>query len=182
MRFQALVLIAATAAITATAAEPPNTLIQAISGVYKYRFPNGTIDGKETWTSEDIVEIVPIDARNIYFRAELQFANGHICSLSGAASYDRGGFVYRDAEFDSIWKQRCVLRLRLTGKYLELTDPDPETGESTCRMYCGMRGSFLDYRIVRSSRRTIRYLPRLKASTQYHNALGQIAAPADASR
>lgn len=182
MRFQALMLIAATAAITATAAEPPNTLMQAFSGVYKNRFPNGTIDGKETWMSEDIVEIVPIDARNIYFRAELQFSNGHICSLNGAAAYAHGGFIYRDAEFDPIWKQRCVLRLRLTDKDLQLTDLDPESGASTCRMYCGMRGSLSDYRIARSSRRTIRYLPRLKASAQYQNALGQIATPADAAR
>lgn len=177
MHLQSLAIMASAVAFTALAAEPPATLMQQIQGVYKQRFPSGTIDGKETWTAEDIVEIVPMGPHHVYFRAELEFANGHICSLSGAAAYEEGGFVYRDTEYDAVWKQRCTLRVRLTDRSLQLTDVDTKSGEATCRMYCGMRGSFSDYRIARSTRRTIRYLSRLRASPQYQNALGQTAPP-----
>ena len=162
------------------AAAPAVALMQQMQGVYKYRFPNSTIDGKEKWISEDVVEIVPMDDRHIYVRAELAFGNGHSCSINGAAAYESGAFVFHEPSQPPYGPLRCMLRVSLGEKHLQLTDIDPSKGEATCRMYCGARGSLSDYTIARSARREIRYLPRLKASPQYQEALLQIpsAAPA----
>lgn len=177
VRLRFFLLAGAVMASSVGAADAPRTTMQQMQGVYKARFPNGTIDGRERWISEDIVEIVPMDPSHIYFRAELAFSNGHRCGVSGAATYQQGGFVYRDPKYDTAFQQRCVLQLHLTGTDLVLNDADPQSGHSTCQQYCGMRGSLRDYRIARSKRRTIRYLPRLKASPQYQQALQQIAEP-----
>lgn len=160
-------------------ASPPQHM-QAMQGVYKQRFPNGTIDGKEKWMSEDVVEIVPMDSQHIYVRAELSFANGHVCSISGAASHTSKGFVYQAPAPDPVWKTQCTLRVTLTPKDLVLSDFDETTQQSTCQMHCGARGSLHHYAIERSTRRPIRYMPRLLASPQYQEALQQLpgAAPA----
>ena len=155
--------------------------MQQMQGVYKHRFPNSTFDGKEKWISEDVVEIVPMDDRHIYVRAELAFGNGHSCSINGAATYENGTFVFHEALENAYGPQRCTLRVSVDPKLLRLTDVDPNTGDASCRMYCGARGSLSDYTIGRSARREIRYLPRLKASTQYQEALRQITPSAAVS-
>lgn len=153
-------------------AEPGATAVMTqIQGVYKHRFANASADGTERWTSEDVVELVPMDAKHLYVRAELAFANGHSCSISGAAAFEDGAFLLREPEAQRMGPQACVLRLEVGAQELRLTDLDRSGTAATCRMYCGARGSLSDYRIARSARRDIRYLARLQASPQYQDAL-----------
>ena len=91
MRFQSILLALGLGfSLYASAADPAaDKLIGDIEGVYKHRFPNGAINpGKpdDKYESEDVVEIVRYDTSRIYVRAELQFYNGHQCSISGIAS------------------------------------------------------------------------------------------------
>lgn len=167
---------------TVWAAADAPTMMKALQGVYKHRFPNGTVDGSEKWMSEDVVEIVPMDNRHIYVRAELAFGNGHRCSIHGAAEFNHGQFTLYDPMDNADGPQPCTLRVSMDEKFLRLTDIHPDTGNASCRMYCGARGSLSNYTIARSARRDIRYLPRLKASTQYQEALRRITTSSVVSR
>jgi len=64
-----------------------------------------------------------------------------------------------------------VLRLGVRGNKLFLTDRAEPEGDSSCRGYCGMRGSLTDYSIALSSKRNNRYMERLKASREYKRAV-----------
>lgn len=142
------------------------SLIYNLQGVYKFRFMNSFVSG-ESYQSEDIVEIVPFEASQIYIRAHLQFANGHQCSIWGIAEYTNGIFVYHDPEKSSDGGPSCTLKISTNGKSLLLSDIDSATHLSTCSMYCGARGSLSNYAIATDSKRKIRYIEKLKASSQY---------------
>lgn len=142
-------------------------LIQEIQGVYKSRFINRIFTTGELYQSENIVEIVPVDDSHIYVRAHLEFANAHQCAIWGGAEYENGSFVYRKPDELNDDSPPCVLKISKTKDKLVLTDADNNTGTSTCSMYCGARGSFLDYAMDRSSKRKIRYLKKIKSSPQY---------------
>ena len=83
---------------SAWSAEPASgNPISEIEGVYKHRFMNGTItpgkapgEADQPYESEDIIEIVRHDQTHIYFRAELQFYNGHTCGIYGIAGEENG--------------------------------------------------------------------------------------------
>jgi hypothetical protein len=148
----------------------PSMLINELQGVYKYRFQNGTIND-EKYQSEDIIEIVPFDASSIYIRTHLEFFNGHECNLSGIAKYENGSFVYHSSQKTYGTDLYCTLRISQDQKNLKLTDIDDTKQVSTCSDFCGARGSYSDYSISKSSKRKIRYLDRLKTSTEYKSAV-----------
>ena len=152
---------------------PPAGLIAQMQGVYKYRFSNSLVSG-ERYQSEDIIEIVAVDDAHIYVRAELDFANGHSCSIWGVAGYEAGSFVYRESEKLLENGPLCTLRIAQRKDKLMLTDVD--AGVSSCRMYCGARGSLSGYTIPSAARRKIRYMQKLKASTQYQESLNAFKA------
>ncbi|MFZ6647657.1 hypothetical protein ACO0LO_18180 [Undibacterium sp. TJN25] len=185
MKFPLLLLllaVSAHAAHAADAASPaPSKLMTEIEGVYKHRFKSGIIspgkapgEADEIYETEDIVEIVPYDASHIYLRAELQFYNGHSCSISGMAGYDNGAFIYHDPEKPLEGEPPCELKISQTGKNLVLTDRATPDAISSCRMHCGARGSLSGYTIAMSSKRKIRYLDRLKASNEYAQAVKEL--------
>lgn len=149
---------------------PASKLISEMHGVYKYRFIGSDTSGNK-WKAENIVEIVPFDDAHVYFRAYLETVNGHNCHVYGIAAHEDGKFVYRDPQFDEIFKQRCTLNISLTKTKLQLSDTVGAGGESTCPMYCGARARLDDFSIARSSRREIRYLKLVKASRQYLEAV-----------
>lgn len=68
----------------ATVAAVPASPVTLLAGRYSKHFQNGFIDGSKYW-SDDVVEIVPVDATHAYVRADLQFYNGHQCSIAGIA-------------------------------------------------------------------------------------------------
>lgn len=168
-------------ALTEAADNSSAALIEELHGVYKSRFMNSLVTG-ERYQSEDIVEIVPFDDSHIYIRAHLEFANGHQCSIWGIAGYEDGTFVYREPEDAGTGSPSCTLKISTTENNLVFTDIDSASGLSTCSWHCGARGSFSNYSIARSLKRRIRYLERLKASSQYLEAVDAFSAQSPTQR
>ena len=147
------------------AADP---LIGEIEGVYKHRFQNGLVTG-EKYRSEDVVEIVRYDPTRIYVRAELQFFNGHECSISGIAAYVDGKFVYDEPSTEPA-AQACHFEVGADGQAIRFADAN-----GACRAtHCGARGGLDGYAIARDSKRPIRYMDRLKRSTEYKQAVSEL--------
>lgn len=169
-------------AMGAAAAEaPPAQAMKEIAGVYKHRFKNGIItpgkapmEADTPYESEDVVEIVPHDDTHLYVRAELQFYNGHSCSIAGMAGYEQGRFVYHDPEQTGDGGPSCTLAVIPTQEGVTLTDRLTPDGVSTCQAYCGARGSLSNYAIARSKRRPIRYMDRLLRSREYQKAVDDL--------
>ena len=174
-----LLMACAFNAFAADASLPPSA--KDIEGVYKHRFMNGIItpgkapmEADTPYESEDIVEIVPYDDSHIYVRAELQFYNGHTCSISGLAGREGRGYVFHDPETVAAGEQPCTLTVMPSRDTLTLTDRLGADGASTCRMHCGARGTLSNYTIPMKARRPIRYLDRLKRSNEYQKAIADL--------
>ncbi len=157
-----LVLVVALAAVAAAPASP----VTALAGRYSKHFQNGMVDGSKYW-SDDVVEIVPVDATHAYFRADLQFFNGHECNISGIAKAGTGRLVYTEAKPSYDGGPTCKMTISIQGKSLLLDD-----GEGTCQAYCGARGSLSGFDFIpAASKRPITYMDRLKGSTEYKSAI-----------
>jgi len=173
-------LLAALCARGASAQEPAQ-LMQKMAGVYKHRFMSATItpgkapgEADEPYQAEDVIEIVPYDADHVYVRVHLDFYNGHTCSVAGMARYEHGAFVYRDTLSLAVAAYPpCTLKVSEEHGQLTLTDRATPDAVSSCRAYCGVRGS-LNYSIGIDQRRAIRYLDRLKASREYKRAVDEL--------
>jgi len=149
-------------------------LPRLMAGVYKTRFNNALIGG-ETYASENILEIVPVRAAAAYFRIHLEFYNGHECAISGVAKVNGDTLVYRGP--DDIDNHPCVLSLRRARDGVHIYEGE----NGACRnQTCGARGGYgfkpdgaADFPVT--SRRPIRYLPRLLASDEYLKAVKEYA-------
>jgi len=120
-----------------------------LSGRYTYNFRNGDISG-DRFTSTDSVIIVPIDRGRAYFDMQLNFFNGHECSIGGMATLEGGRLVYRDPQMRGFDGAPCTLAIWRDGARLRWTD-----GEGSCKGYCGARGGLSDGEMRWSSRRPI---------------------------
>lgn len=150
------------AAIAAAPASP----VSSLAGRYSKHFQNGMVDGSKFW-SDDVVEIVPVDATHAYFRAELAFYNGHSCGISGIAKAVRDELVYREKQPAYDGGPTCRLTITSKGKSLLLDD-----GDGSCQAYCGARGTLSGFDFIPlSSKRPISYMARLKGSSQYRAAI-----------
>jgi hypothetical protein len=138
-------------------------------GVYKHRFDNALSDGTR-YESENILEIAAVDEANAYVRADLQFTNGHVCRFYGIAQVEAAKLTYR-ARAGSAMGDQCVLSLERTGAKLVLHDAEGRCGMRTC----GVRGFYERVEFPVASRRRIRYLPRLKASYQFQQAIVEVS-------
>lgn len=179
--FMMLALDAAAADTPVAGATPAATIAQ-IAGVYKHRFTNGlVVPDKEpmaagtTYESENIVEIVAVDPTHLYIRAELQFFNGHTCSISGVAGAEGKAFVYHAAKPDYDGSL-CTLKVTPGVDGVEMTDRVTPESAASCRMYCGVRGN-LTRTIPNKEKRPIRYMALLKNSAQYKKAVAEMRAP-----
>lgn len=156
------IILLGLAAIAAAPASP----VASLAGRYSKHFQNGMVDGSKFW-SDDVVEIVPIDATHAYFRAELAFYNGHSCSIAGVAKAVGNTLVYREKQASYDGGPICRLTITTKGKSLLLDD-----GDGSCQSYCGARGSLSGFDFIPlSSRRPISYMARLKGSSQYKGAI-----------
>lgn len=168
-------------AMGASAAEaPPARAMKEMAGVYQHRFKNGIItpgkapmEADTPYESEDVVEIVPYDDTHIYVRAELQFYNGHTCSIAGMAGYEQGRFVYHDPEPAFDGGPPCTLAVTPAQDGITLTDRPTPNSAATCRQLCGARGSLSDYS-TKGKRRPIRYMDRLLRSREYQKAVDDL--------
>ena len=152
------------AALAGAAAAPASPVIR-LEGRYAHHFTDELMDGT-SYPADDVAEIVPVDPTHAYLRFALNFANGHTCSLAGVAEARGDALVYTEPADRTVEGQkRCTLTVRRAGNTLGWTDGD------SCKSYCGERGSFDGGDLPWSSRRPITYLPRLKASREYRDAL-----------
>lgn len=164
MRYGLRALLLLAAGGMAVAAGPSSPVSQ-LAGRYSRSFQNGLVTG-ERYTSEDIVEIVPVDASHAYVRMELAFFNGHSCSLAGIARAEGSALVFHEPKADAVGDEHCVLTLKRDGAKLRWND-----GDGSCRSHCGARGSLIDGSLPWASQRAITYLPRLRGSSEYRGAL-----------
>lgn len=156
------IILLGLAAIAAAPASP----VTSLAGRYSKHFQNGMVDGSKFW-SDDVVEIVPIDAAHAYFRAELAFYNGHSCSIAGVAKAVGNKLVYREKQASYDGGPTCRLTITTKGKSLLLDD-----GDGSCQSYCGARGSLSGFDFIPlSSKRPIGYMARLKGSSEYKGAI-----------
>lgn len=137
-----------------------------LAGRYDEQFPDGLVTG-ETYTGNNIVEIVPVAPGAAYVRIHLDYYNGHVCGIWGVARAEADALVYRDPRPNTDGSH-CVLSVRKAGKSLSIND-----GDSSCKGYCGERGTLTKVRLPYASKRPIGYLPRLERSRQYRQALAE---------
>ena len=166
-------MLAATAFSTGSAKSiknDPGQLIRDVEGVYKQTHHLGNVDG-DRYDAEDVVEIVQDAPDRIYFRAELNFYNGHTCSINGIAALKDDAFIYHAPKDTDASDAPCTLAIRLTDKDLVLYDRAGADSSSTCRDHCGMRGTLSGYTIPRNKKRVIKYMKKLLASDQYKQAV-----------
>lgn len=165
MRRFALV-VAAIGCCAATGASSPVT---ELAGRYSHHFKNGAIDGSIYW-SDDVIEIVPVDARHAYFNIALEFFNGHECNAYGIAEVkgDTLDYVGRMSGSLSEDQPPCHMSLARRGAAFALDDHD-----GTCQMTCGARGGYAHATLPWSSKRAITYMPRLLGSAAYRNAVSE---------
>lgn len=157
-------LIALAVILADSAAAGADTPVSTLAGRYSERFANGMVDGSK-YESENIVEVVPVDARHAYVRLDLDFYNGHSCHLAGIAQASGAALTYIEPVEARSDDSRCRLTMRRAGAKLVWDDA------GTCKDYCGARGSYTRGELPWASKRPIRYLPRLKASTEYRRAM-----------
>jgi hypothetical protein len=94
------------------------------------------------------LEIVARDRTHAVFDIDLNFYNGHECSLGGEATLEGHVLVYRDTAPPLAGEPPCLLRIWREGARIRWSD-----GENSCKGYCGARGSFMDGSMAWSSRR-----------------------------
>lgn len=109
-----------------------------IAGHYRHTFPNGDVQG-DHYNSTDTLTIRPVGLASISFDAELNFYNGHTCSLSGGALFRKdGSFVFDDDPANKLDNEPlCRLAIIPTDKGVTFKDV---SGDG-CKMYCGARGT-----------------------------------------
>jgi len=153
--------------------------LDEIAGVYKHRFANADVQG-DKYTSEDILEIVPIAPSAAYFRVHLEFFNGHVCDLSGVANWRVDRLVYEGPK--SVDGAPCQLTLAFSSGDVRIFEGE----NGACReQTCGARGGYgfnnhQDADFVAGERRPIQYMARLLASSEYREALTAYKAPSAA--
>lgn len=146
------------------AAAPASSPVRQLAGRYSEHFLNGMVDGSTYW-ADNIVEVASIDARHAFVRLSLEFYNGHQCALSGVATAEGRALVYHEPA-DGVGEGKCRLRLTHDGARLGIDDDG-----GSCSIYCGARGTLSNISLPWKSKRPISYLPRLKASHEYADAL-----------
>lgn len=153
-------------------------MIKDIEGVYKQRFTNAMMtpgkapfEADQYFQSEDIIEVMRHDDQHIYLRAELNFYNGHTCSIYGIARFEKNAFVYRVSALSAEKASVCTLTVTPTADSLRISDRIQPDGVATCRAYCGVRGSLSDLIMPMKVKRPIRYQTRILKSRQYQSAV-----------
>ena len=123
-----------------TAAGDPGEAAQAaaaIAGSYRHSSPNSDVQGND-FLSTDTLEITELPNAAIHYSLELQFYNGHACSLEGTATYRRAGFFVDQRQTDQPKFPLCVFEILHGEDGVKFADP---TG--ACRMMsCGARGGY----------------------------------------
>lgn len=158
-------LLPGIAAGATTIAAAPLDPVKTLAGRYSTHFENATVEGDKYW-SDDVVEIVPVDARHAYFNLRLNFANGHSCGLSGIARAKGDALDYVAPAGSRV--EGCHMTLSRNGRWLHLDDHD-----GSCQSTCGSRGGYGGEGQPWKSKRPITYLSRIRGSEEYRAALAE---------
>ena len=152
----------------AAAIAAPQMNLDTIAGVYKTRHRMEVFMGEkeppEEDQVEDVLEIVKLSPDTAYVRGHLQFDNGHICAFYQVMHVEGDALVWRGK---TVLDEDCEMKLRPVGGKLAFFDKDDRCREGSC----GARGVYNGMSFQLSSRRTIRYMPRLLASREYQEAV-----------
>jgi hypothetical protein len=123
-----------------TAPGNPGKAAQAaavIAGSYRHSFPSGDVQGNN-FLATDTLEITELPNHAVHYSLELQFYNGHECSLEGTATYKSAGFFVDQQMTDEPKFPLCVFEILPEEDGVKFADP---TG--ACRMTsCGARGGY----------------------------------------
>ena len=112
-------------------------LAAKIAGQYRHSFANGDVDG-DHYRTTDTLTIHKVGAASIHFDAELNFFNGHTCSLAGGALYRAdGSFVFEDTAANADGPDTPACRLAIVPTATGVTFKDLN---GACQSYCGERG------------------------------------------
>jgi len=162
------VVLALTACLLSRVAWAQTIDVNSVAGVYKSVWHGCSDDEcKERYRSENILEIVKHSRSSVYFRTELTFASGHACHLWGIADVEGDALVYHGGA-NSEHKQ-CVLRLHISADQIALEDHDYACQVDSCSATGGYSGASFEL----TTRRTIRYTPRILASKEYAEAVAE---------
>ena len=138
----------------------------------KTRFKNSLTSG-EKYQSENILEIVKVSEAAIYFKATLNFFNGHSCGIFGVADYrSNGKFVY-DRSSENEEANICRFAISLVRNTIHFDDLS-----SVCKArYCGARGTLEGDYFQLKVRRPIKYMKIILNSKDYKQSLESFNAP-----
>ena len=153
------------AALSGTSFADPLDL-GAVQGAYHRYFENSDITGAKH-QGDDVLEIVKLSDSAAYFRTHLDFFNGHTCGIWGVAEVANRTLVYKSKILPG-----CTMILSFTDGKATLSDDDGACRAQSCGARGGYHGASFDMR----SRRTIRYLDRLKASREFKQAIDEAQA------
>jgi len=123
--------------------------LKAMEGKYVNSFPNRLMNG-QTYISHNELQLLQVASSAAYFNIHLEWANGHVCNISGVAEADgdEAALVYRKPSIDG---KTCKLIIKSTGGSIEFGD---EAG--ACRLVsCGVRGRLDGVRFSFKSREKI---------------------------
>jgi len=120
-----------------------------LAGRYTYSFRNGDVSGAHYRTTDELV-IVARDRTHAVFDIQLNFFNGHECSLTGEAVLEGSALVHRETDSLLPGEPPCTFRFWRDRGRLRWDD-----GDNSCKTYCGARGSFMDGSMAWSSRRPL---------------------------
>jgi len=132
-----------------------------LAGRWTHRFTSGDISGAR-FRVEDKVVIVPVGRGRAVFDIQLNFFNGHQCSISGTAGLEVSRLVYRDSRNLGENGTSCRLTIWRDGARLRWDD-----GEGSCRAYCGARGGLGEGEMRWSGRRTLSRTEQARVIAEY---------------
>jgi hypothetical protein len=160
--------LAAATTSSAASAPDPSAFLKRVTGVYKDRFHNALVSG-EKFESENILEVVPVNADHAYIRMHLEFYNGHVGAIYGIATYiGHESLAYDNGKSGA---EKCLLTISWSPEtVVTAADYDKTPG---CSYYHGARGSLNDMKFKVAQRRDIRYLQRLRDSREFKDAMAE---------
>ncbi|MBB6250835.1 hypothetical protein [Nitrospirillum iridis] len=135
-------------------------LLARMTGVYKR-----SAKGQD---ADDVFELVAVADAAAYLRMSLPSSHGRSCAIAGIAEYKKiGSFVFQDPDH----RNQCLLTVSLVGDEVGFSDPN-----GNCQKFCDAGGSLTEETFTLKQKKKIRYLPALRKSTEYQQAMQDYAA------
>ena len=141
-------------------------------GVYKHLFKAEYTGQPGSFEAENVLEVVSITDTTAYVRILTYFANYHKCDFTEVFEYKASGDLiavsqpYPGADL-------CVLKMQNSAGKIKFFEESPVP--FACKSYCGVNGQLTATDFALNTKREIRYVQRLKNSSEYQEALRSYA-------